>query len=191
MLIDTMKRNFLLASVFSLFVFSTYAEKKLDTKVAKVSFFSHTKVEDIKADNFSTTFNIDLETGEVKISVPMQSFEFEKALMQKHFNQKKFLHTKEYPKAKFIGSIDHFKKINLSRDGVYSGMLSGKLTIRGVTQNVSEKISFKVDIAQGIVKVNIKTSIILADYGILFEKGKPVTNIAKSVEIDVSSKYKI
>ena len=55
-------------------------------------------------------------------SVPMQSFEFEKALMQEHFNSKKFLDTKTNSKAKLVGKIADLSKVGLSRgDGSVLG----------------------------------------------------------------------
>ena len=59
---------------------------KLVSKTGHISFFSHTAVEDITANNYKVVSTIDLSSGEVVFSVPMQSFEFEKAKMQQHYN---------------------------------------------------------------------------------------------------------
>ena len=64
------------------------ADGKLISKTGHISFFSHTAVEDITADNYKVVSTINTASGEVVFSVPMQAFEFEKWLMQRHFNNK-------------------------------------------------------------------------------------------------------
>ena len=87
------------------------------TKTGYASFFSTTPVEDIKAENYKVTSRLDIDNGEVVFSIPIQSFEFEKALMQKHFNQKQFMDSKSYPKAKFKGTILNITSLDLSQVG--------------------------------------------------------------------------
>ena len=93
---------------------------KLVSKIGHISFFSHTAVEDITANNYKVVSTIDPSSGEVVFSVPMQSFEFEKAKMQQHYNSPKFLDTKAYPKAKFKGNITNLGDIDFSKDGIYN-----------------------------------------------------------------------
>ena len=112
---------------------------KLTSKNVHVNFFSHTEVEDIKADNYKAVSTLDTATGKIIFSVPMQSFEFEKSMMQKHFNGEKFLNTQTYPKAKLIGNITNLSDIDFTKDGVYKANVTGKLTIKDVTKEVKEK----------------------------------------------------
>jgi polyisoprenoid-binding protein YceI len=165
----------------------TNAQTKLVTKTGHATFFSHTPIEDIQAHNYKVISSIDPSTGSIVFSVPMQSFEFEKSLMQKHFNQKKFLSTKKFPKAKFKGQIKDLSSVNFSEDGVYEVLVEGDLTIRGVTKSVSEKGTITIE--GGKISSASTFEIVLADYGIAFEKGKPSKNIGKSVEITVEMKY--
>ncbi len=60
--------------------------------------------------NTTAVSTINPATGKIVFSVPMQGFEFEKALMQKHFNGEDFLDTKEFPKAKLTGKITNIAK---------------------------------------------------------------------------------
>lgn len=129
------------------------------------------------------------ETGEVVFSVPMQGFEFEKALMQKHFNGKDFLNTKEFPKAKLTGKIANLDKVNFSADGTYDAHVEGELTIKGVTKPVHEM--GKITVTGGKVDANSKFNITLSDYGIEFVKGKPSSNIAKTVEVTLQAEYPV
>src|SRR5690554_3884714 len=76
----------ILSSVVSLLAFHP-VEEKLKSSKSHIKFFSTTPAEDIEAHNYKAISTINLQNGKVVFSVPMQSFEFEKSLMQKHFNQ--------------------------------------------------------------------------------------------------------
>lgn len=167
----------------------TTAESKLVSKNGHINFFSHTVVEDISADNYKVVSTLDIVSGEVVFSVPMQSFEFEKAKMQQHYNSPKFLDTKTYPKAKFTGNITNLSDIDFSKDGTYDANVSGELTIHGITKPVTEKGTIKVN--GNKILVETKMQITLADFEIAFEKGKPSTNIAKTLDITVKSEFEL
>ena len=160
---------------------------KLVSKAGHISFFSHTAVEDITANNYKVVSTIDPSSGEVVFSVPMQSFEFEKAKMQQHYNSSKFLDTKTFPKAKFKGNITNLGDIDFSKDGTYNATVSGDLSIHGVTKPTIEKgtITVKGD----KVIIDTKMMLTLEDYEIAFKDGKPSTNIAKTIEITVKAEF--
>ena len=170
-------------SVSSLFA----QETKLVDKNGHINFYSHTEVEDITADNYKVVSTINLSTGAVVFSAPMQSFEFEKSLMQKHYNSPKFLDTKQFPKAKFKGHIVNFDQIDFNKDGVYSTEVLGELTMHGITQATTEKGTITIN--GNSVTLNATMNITLNDFEIAFKKGKPSTNIAKFVEVTIISTY--
>ena len=161
---------------------------KVITKSGHISLFSHTTAEDINANNYKVTSTLDPATGAIVFSVPMQGFEFEKALMQKHFNSPKFLDTKQFPKAKFKGVITNLASVNLTKDGTYNVSVKGDLTLHGITKSIEEKGS--ITVKGGEIIASSKFKIVLADYKIAFEKGKPSTNIAKEVELNIKMNYK-
>jgi polyisoprenoid-binding protein YceI len=173
-------------AVLALTAFSPSISKLTSTKT-HIKFFSTTPAEDIEANNYKSVSTIDTKSGEVVFSVPMQSFEFKKSLMQKHFNQAKFLDTKTHPKAKLIGKITNLSEVNFEKDGTYSAQLKGEMTIKGKTNPFSDKGT--VTVSGSVIKVNSKFNITLTDYEIAFEKGKPSTNIAKTVEVTVNAEY--
>ncbi|CAN5181015.1 hypothetical protein BH09BAC5_BH09BAC5_03160 [soil metagenome] len=175
-----------LIAAVGLFSF-TLIEEKLVSKKTQANIFSHTDAEDISAVNYASVSTLNTLTGDMIVSVPMQSFEFEKALMQKHFNSDKFLDTKVFPKAKFKGKITNLKDINFSKDGVYNATVTGDMTIKEITNPVNEKGT--VTVKNGIVTVDTKLVIVLADYKIAFEKGKPSTNVAKSIDVTFKIEY--
>jgi len=171
---------------YSLAAFKPAPEKWVSSKT-HVKFFSTTPAEDIEANNYKTVSTIDPSAGEVVFSVPMQSFEFEKSLMQKHFNQDDFLDTKNYPKAKFTGNISNLEEENWESDGTYNVNISGDLTIKDVTKKYTEKGT--ITVSGNALTANSTFHVTLADHNIAFEKGKPSTNIAKTVEVTLTAEY--
>lgn len=185
-----MKRISLILSIVLLSVATTtfaQATGKLKTTKTHIKFFSTTPAENIEANNYASVSILNTETGDGVFSVPMQSFEFEKALMQKHFNSDKFLDTKAFPKAKLKGKITNLSEIDFSKDGTYQAKVSGDLTIKGKTNPINETAT--ITVKGNTVSVSSKFNITLSDYGIEFVKGKPSSNIAKTVEVTVQSEY--
>ena len=182
------KVSIVLVSFLALAVMSFKAvSTKFISNDVHISFFSHTAIEDISSNNFKVVSSIDAQTGDVVFSVPMQSFEFEKELMQKHFNSGDFLNTQTFPKSKFIGKITNLTAVNFSKDGTYNANISGDLTIKEVTKPINA--TGTITVAGGKISVNSKMSITLADYNISFKKGKPSTNIAKTIDITTQGNY--
>ncbi|HEC41299.1 MAG TPA: YceI family protein [Bacteroides sp.] len=175
-----------LAVLMTASAFSRTGDKLVSSK-SHIKFYSHTAMEDIEANNYASVSTLNTKTGDVVFSVPMQGFEFENASMQKHFNQEKFLDTKDHPKGKLVAKIANFDDIDFSNDGVYEVIVEGNLTIKGTTKSLKEKGTVRVK--DGIVSIESKFPITLADYGISFAKGKPSTNIAKTVEVTVIGEY--
>ncbi|MDA3954284.1 MAG: YceI family protein [Bacteroidales bacterium] len=160
---------------------------KLVSSKTHIKFFSTTPAENIEANNYATVSTINKETGDVVFSVPMQSFEFEKALMQKHFNSDKFLDTQTFPKSKLKATITNFSEIDMSKDGNYNAIVEGELTLHGVTKAIKEKGA--ITVKGNVTTVQSTFNVTLAEYGIEFVKGKPSSNIAKTVEITVIAEY--
>jgi len=185
-----MKKTTILSIVAVAFIsltsFTASAQKLVSSKT-HFKFFSSTPAEDIEANNYKTVGTLDTSAGAIVFSVPMQSFEFEKALMQEHFNSKKFLNTKANPKAKLIGKIVDLSQVDFGKNGSYTVDVSGDLTINGVTNAVNEKATIVVQ--DGKIALNSKLNVTLADYEVAFKKGKPSKNIAKTVEVTVEANY--
>ena len=181
-----MKKTILTIVAVSAIAFSAFSQKLVTTK-SNINFFSHTTAEDIKANNTKAVGTLNTETGDVVFSVPMQAFEFEKALMQKHYNSPKFLDTKQFPKAKLTGTINNLSVVNFKKDGTYAVTVKGEMEMHGVTKPIEEKAT--ITVKGGVVSVNSKFNIALADYKIAFEKGKPSTNIAKTIETTVDATF--
>jgi polyisoprenoid-binding protein YceI len=117
----------------------------------------------------------------------MQSFEFANATMQKHYNSKKFLDTKQFPKSTFKGKIADLSAVNFTKNGAYKVKVPGKLTLHGVTKDIIGLGT--IIVKDGKVSAKSTFDLTLADYNIVFEKGKPSSNIAKTITINVHVKY--
>ncbi|MBW6480424.1 MAG: YceI family protein [Bacteroidales bacterium] len=184
----TLKFKQILLSFSILFLsFGLFAQKQLITTDTHIRFFSTTPAEDIESNNYASTGTLNIETGDVAFSVPMQSFEFEKSLMQRHFNQKRFLNTSEFPIAQLVGKVEDFGKVDLSQNGTYNVIVSGEMTIKGETNSFREPGTIKV--SNGQIVANSKFFITLAEYGVTFSGGKPASNIADKVEVTVVAEY--
>lgn len=182
-----MKKLIYAIPVLTFVLFAFTAPGRLISKNAHIKFLSHSAIEDITANNYKVVSTLNSSTGEITYSVPMQSFEFEKALMQEHFNGKDFLNTKEFPKAKFMGKITNLSAVDFSKDGNYEAEVQGEMTIKNVTKPLTTK---GIIIVKGqSVTVNSTFNLVLAEYGITFKKGKPSTNIAKEIEVTIKAEY--
>ncbi len=183
-------KNKILSFVLLLAVsFSVFAqnENKLITKKSHFKFYSHTSIEDIEANNYKSVGTINTQSGEIVFSVPMQSFEFEKAKMQQHYNSPKFLDTKKFPKAKLKGKITNFGDMNFKKDGEYNVQIEGELSIHGQSKQINENAI--ISVKGNSIKLNSTLNLTLADFGIAFKDGKPSTNIAKVIKTTVVAEY--
>lgn len=173
-------------TAISLMAFTPIKGKLVSSKT-HIKFFSTTPVEDIEANNYKAVSTLDTETGEVVFSVPMQSFEFDKALMQEHYNGKNFLSTKKHPKSKMTGKITNLSAVDFGSNGEYKAQITGEMTIKGELQPFNAEGT--ISVADGKITVNSKFNLTLADYKIAFKKGKPSTNIAKTIEVTLVAEY--
>jgi len=146
-----------------------------------ISFYSHTAIEDIKAENQNVAGVIDAASGEVAIIVKMTDFQFEKKMMQEHFNEN-YVESEKYPKATFNGRILNNLEVDYSSDGVTEVRVEGDMTIHGITTKVSSEGTIEV-ISGGIIA---RTKFLLnpEDYDIKIPKVVR-RNIAESLEITV------
>ncbi|RNL87852.1 YceI family protein [Sinomicrobium pectinilyticum] len=154
-----------------------FSQEKYLTRQGEVSFYSHTPVEDIKAENKQVLSIVDLASGEVAINILMKSFLFEKALMQEHFNEN-YVESDKFPKATFTGKINNLAEV-LSGDN-HVAEVRGRLTIHGITKPV--EIEAKANIEGDKVILKGKFMIAVADYDIKIP-AIVRNNIAREVEV--------
>jgi len=129
-----MKTHILLA-LFILSAFTLNAQKFM-TKNGYIGFYSHTPLEDVKADNNQVASILDASTGEIVFQVLMKSFKFEKALMEEHFNEN-YAESEKFPKSTFKGKITNLADVDFSKTGIYKVTVEGELSMHGVTQKIT------------------------------------------------------
>jgi len=146
-----------------------------------VSFFSEAPLENIKANSNQATSLIDLENGKVAFSVPVNSFQFKKSLMQKHFNEN-YMESERYPKASFSGKISGYE----NKDGQYRATAIGDLTIHGQKRKVTVEGDLTINGRE--VTINAVFPVKLKDHKIKIPKIL-FSNIAEEVEVTLNFEY--
>lgn len=173
-----MKYNILLIAVLVSHV--GIAQKVVSTK-SSTKFFSSAMLEDITAITKKGKSVIDITNGNLAFSIPINSFEFKKSLMQEHFNEK-YMETEKFPKANFSGVIEGWE----NGKSISEAVAKGKLTIHGVTKNIEVKGAVEFDKNKFVVTA--KFNVRLEDYevevpSLMFQK------IAEVVEVTINYEY--
>jgi len=162
-----------------------WGQGKYLTNDGQISFFSHTAIEDIQAENLEVASVIDAASGEVAIIVKMTDFQFEKKRMQEHFNEN-YVESEKFPKATFNGAILNNSQIDYSSKGEYQVLVEGEMTIHGISNKVDAEGIIEV-ISDGII-ARTKFFLNPEDYGIKIPKVVR-KNIAEKLEITVEFNY--
>jgi hypothetical protein len=178
-----MKKIALLFS-FMMLVISANAQKYL-TKNGFISFYSHTPMEDIKAENNQVAGALNTETGEMVFQALIKSFHFERALMEEHFNEN-YMESDQYPRASFKGKITNLASVDFSKKGSYDVTVDGDLTIHNVTNKVSTK--GVIVVTDNSIEANSKFNVVPEDYKISIP-GVVRDKINKNLEVTVNMKY--
>lgn len=183
-----MKKGFLMLSLFFVSVAQLAAQTKHISRTGKAVIFSHTVAEDITADNNNVTAVVNESTGEIAVSVPVQSFQFQKSLMQEHFNNSNFMDSKQFPKISLKGKIVNLPNVDFSKDGTYEVEIKGDLTIKGVSKPVTEKAHLTVK--NGKLAVHCKFIVKdISAYGVGKPKGKMKNNVADDIEVTYTAAF--
>ncbi len=177
-------KRFVFVTLFLLAFIAAKGQKYI-TKNGYIGFYSHTPMEDIKADNNQAASILDISTGDIVFQVLIKSFHFERALMEEHFNEN-YMDSEKFPRAEFKGKITNLPAVDFKKSGTYDVTVEGDLTIKDVTKKISVKGSLEV-LASGI-NANSKFNIAPEDYNIEIP-GVVREKIAKNLEVTVTMKY--
>ena len=147
-----------------------------------VTFYSKAPLEDIEARSTKLRGAITMESGRLLFVVPIQSFEFEKALMQKHFNEQ-YLESDKYPEARFEGRFD---EVPVIVEGSKVVRYEGRMTLHGVSRPVTGEatLSRVGNDIHGQSTINIR----LEDYNIKIPR-MVIKNIAEEVDVKISMTF--
>lgn len=155
------------------------------TKTGYIGFYSHTPLEDIKADNNQVASILDPITGDLVFRALIRSFKFPKALMEEHFNEN-YLESEKYPRSTFTGKILNYKDIDFTKPGKYPAKVEGDLNIHNVTKKIT--VDGIIEVAGGKLNTSSKFDLSPEDFKITIP-GLVRDKIAKVVEVTVEMKY--
>jgi len=155
---------------------------KIIARQGMVAFFSYTSVENIKAENNQVLSIVDLSSGEIAVSMLMNAFIFEKALMREHFNES-YIESDIYPKAEFMGRIVDFDP---GAEGEQTRYIVGNFSMHGVTKELQIKTKINKQEGKFIFFGSFEAQV--QDYNI---KIPPLLkgNIAKTILVDFNFEY--
>jgi polyisoprenoid-binding protein YceI len=149
------------------------------TSTGQIKFVSETDFEKFEAINNQVSAAITSQ-GKLQFKVPVNSFEFEKKLMQTHF-QENYMESATFPNGTFKGDFKEFQNVNLKKAGSHDVVAKGTLEIHGVSKEVEIPGKLISDGKGGVVlKANFDIS--CKDYGV---------NIPKNVVNKVSDIIKV
>lgn len=179
-----MKKTILLLQVLvSTSLFVNAQTNKYFTRTAHIDFYSHTPMEDIKAENNQVSAILDITSGEFAFTCLIKSFEFPKALMQEHFNEN-YMESDKFPKSTFKGKIKDLSKVDFNKDGEYAVTVAGSLTIKDKTNEI--EVPGTIIVKDGKITAKSKFKVRPEDYNVnipALVKDK----IAKEIDINVDA----
>lgn len=178
-----MKRK--LSILFLLSLALTVNAQKYMTKNGLISFYSHTPLEDIKAENNQVAAVLDASTGEMVYQVLIKSFHFDRALMEEHFNEN-YMESDKLPKAQFKGKIKDLSKVDFKKPGKYDVTVAGDMTIHGVTKPFESPGT--IEVTQEGINADSKFNLTPEDFNITIP-GVVREKINKTMEVTVSMKF--
>ena len=156
------------------------------TKNGYVSFYSHTSVEDIKAENNEVLSFFDTDKGEFRFQVLIKGFKFPKAAMQQHFNDVDYMNSDKFPKADFKGTVVNFKPATVKKDGTYNVMVDGEMTLHGETKKI--RVPGVITVSGGKVNATATFKVKRTDFKIS-TPSFTATKIADEIEVTVKCNY--
>lgn len=162
---------------------SNLQAQKYITKNAQIRFYSDAPTEKIEGINKQVNCALDATSGDFIFKVLMQSFQFEKALMQEHFNEN-YVESPKFPNATFMGKVEGISTIDFAKNGKYEVVVNGNLTLHGVSKAISEKGT--IEVIDGKVKASSKFIIAIADYNIKVPSAV-MGKIAEKVDVSVEA----
>lgn len=176
-------KKILLSGAFIGLAFSAFSQKMM-TKEAYIRFFGSTPLENIEAATNQGSSVIDVATGDVVIQALLNSFNFEKALMQEHFNEN-YVESAKYPKVVFKGKIP--ADIDLKTPGTYKTNVTGTMSLHGVDRQISVPCVIVVEKEQ--IKVTANFAMVPEDYKIEIP-GAVRNKIAEKMDVTMKAVFK-
>ncbi len=161
---------------------NSFSQEKYFTNKGFISFYSHSPIEDITANNNQVLSVFDTQSNELVIYGLMKSFEFKKALMQEHFNEN-YVESDKYPKTSFEGKVAGYNSSNKEQTVDIVGVLS----LHGKSKDIKTKASLTEQ--DGLLTLKGDFTVAVADYDIKIPR-TVINNIAKTIKVSFDLAYK-
>ncbi|HEX5155430.1 MAG TPA: YceI family protein [Parafilimonas sp.] len=168
------------------FIAATAYSQTYITRNGNISIYSHTPLEDVKAQNNEVASVLNAATGDLEFKLAVKSFHFEKTAMEDHFNDDDYMASGKYPKAGFKGKVTNISSADLSKDGKYNVTASGDLTIRDVTKPVTATGTITVN--NGKATLASTFTIKRKEYNVIGESFVQ-KKISEDIQITVNCQY--
>ena len=177
-----MKKYISILVMALVFTIGTTFAQTYKTSTGQIKFVSETDFEKFEAINNQVSAAITAQ-GKLQFKVPVNSFEFEKKLMQTHF-QENYMESASFPNGTFKGDFKDFQNVNLKKDASYDVIAKGILEIHGVSKEVEIPGKLVTDGKGGItLKANFNIS--CKDYGVNIPKNV-VSKVSDTIKISVN-----
>ncbi len=180
-----MKKIIITSVVIFFFYLTTFSQVYI-TRNGNISIYSHTALEDIKAQNNEAVSVLNATTGTLEFKAAIKSFHFAKTSMEEHFNSDDYMASSKYPKAGFSGTISNISAVNFSKDGSYDVTVSGNLTVRDVTKPVTAKAT--IVIKDGKPTATSTFTVKRKEFNVIGESFMQ-QKIAEEIQITVNCEY--
>ncbi len=178
--LTTNQMRFLLSIGVVLLSLSIHAQR-FKSVTSSVHFYSSAVLEDIEALNSKASSAIDLSTGDMVFSVPVNQFEFDKSLMKEHFNEN-YLESEEFPKIIFKAKLSNMDLV----EGDNQVKALGELDLHGVKRRI--EVPGTLNFSGDEISLNAKFQVKLEDYKIKIPR-LLFQSIAEEIEITVEFIY--
>jgi polyisoprenoid-binding protein YceI len=169
----------LMASIF--FVGAAFSQVYTSSE-GSIRFVSKTDFEEFEAVNHQPSIAMSSK-GKVQFRVPVNSFEFEKKLMQTHF-QENYMESSKFPNAEFKGTVFEPENFML-KDGKQEVKVKGTMEIHGVEKEIEATGTIKKS-KEGIVMFG-NFNILLSDYKINIPKNN-INQISNTITVYFEAK---
>lgn len=153
------------------------------SKESKLSFFSSTPIEDIKAESKKGCAALNIQTGKIIFLAKISSLIFTNPLMQEHFNEN-YMESEKYPFAEFIGIIQN--KPDLAKNGTYLVYILGTFTLHGVKNE--RTIQATITVKDEYISGESKFEVACKDHNIEIPK-IVIKNIAESIAVSLNINF--
>lgn len=177
-------QSIILGIMMAAAIFTAKAQQYF-TKTGTIKFFSHTTMEDIKAENRKVTSVLDSKSGVIEFALLMKGFDFPNDLMEQHFNES-YAESSKFPKAAFKGKVTDIATVDFTKDGSYKVNYEGKLTLKDVTKDI--KGTATIVIKGGKVSASTKFKVRPSDYNFKIP-ATAIGKIADEIDVDVLLDY--